>query len=40
MDESELNPHAAEPRNALREYAWFAILLLGLASLAAFQSHT
>jgi hypothetical protein len=39
MDESELNPHDAGPRNALREYAWFAVFLLGLALLVAIQSH-
>jgi hypothetical protein len=40
MEESELRLPNAAPRGALREYAWFAIFLLGLAALMAFKSHS
>jgi hypothetical protein len=40
MDESELKLANADPRNALREYIWFAVFLLGLAALVVFKSQS
>jgi hypothetical protein len=40
MDDVELKPENADVRRAAREYAWFAITLLGIIALVVFRTNT